>query len=96
MIIKTWKFKGFASEMPDWVKENAGKRLGSSDLFVYTQEGELPCETGQYIAINLRGHVSVHTKLPKSVYLLLGGKEALTAIAFMALVVSVLVIILAM
>ena len=96
MIIKTWKFKGFASEMPDWVKENAGKRLGCSDLFVYTQQGEMPCETGQYVAINLRGHVSVHTKIPKSMYLMIGSKEVLTAVAFMALVASFLIVMLAM
>ena len=32
MITKSWKFKGFDSEMPEWVQEETSKRLGSPDL----------------------------------------------------------------
>ena len=95
MIIKSWKFKGFDQDMPDWVQENSGKRLGNQNLFVYTQEGELPCQNGEWVAINLRGHVSVHADKPKAMGFVV-AKEVATAIAFAVLVFAVLVVMLAM
>ena len=97
MIIKSWKFRGFewSHDMPDWVQENAGKRLGNANLFVYTQEGELPCQNGEWVAINLRGHVSVHADKPKAMGFVV-AKEVATAIAFAVLVFAVLVVMLAM
>ena len=97
MIIKSWKFRGFewSHDMPDWVQENAGKRQGNANLFVYTQEGELPCQNGEWVAINLRGHVSVHADKPKAMGFVV-AKEVATAIAFAVLVFAVLVVMLAM
>ena len=97
MIIKSWKFRGFewSHDMPDWVQENAGKRLGNQNLFVYTQEGELPCQNGEWVAINLRGHVSVHADKPKAMGFVV-AKEVATAMAFAVLVFAVLVVMLAM
>jgi len=97
MIIKSWKFRGFewSHDMPDWVQENAGKRLGNQNLFVYTQEGELPCQNGEWVAINLRGHVSIHADKPKAMGFVV-AKEVATAIAFAVLVFAVLVVMLAM
>jgi len=95
MIIKSWKFKGFDQDMPDWVQENSGKRLGNQNLFVYTQEGELPCQNGEWVAINLRGHLTIHPDKPHSTVLMV-GKEIAGAIAFAALVFAALVVMLAM
>jgi len=81
--------------MPDWVQENAGKRQGNANLFVYTQEGELPCQNGEWVAINLRGHVSIHADKPKAMGFVV-AKEVATAIAFAVLVFAVLVVMLAM
>ena len=47
MIIKSWKFKGFTSEIPDWVKLESSKRAGNPDLWVHTQRGEEPAKKGQ-------------------------------------------------
>jgi len=95
MIIKSWKFRGFDQDMPDWVQENSGKRLGNQNLFVYTQEGELPCQNGEWVAINLRGHLTIHPDKPHSTVLMV-GKEIAGAIAFAALVFAALVVMLAM
>jgi len=95
MIIKSWKFKGFDQDMPDWVQENSGKRLGNQNLFVYTQEGELPCQIGEWVAINLRGHLTIHPDKPHASVLMV-GKEIAGAIAFAVLVFAFVVIMLAM
>ena len=91
MITKSWKFKGFDSEMPEWVQEETSKRLGSPDIWVHTQRGEEPAQVGQWISINLRGHVDIHNEKPEGWI-----KEILTGVAFTVLVLAVVVIMLAM
>ena len=91
MITKSWKFKGFDSEMPEWVQEETSKRLGSPDIWVHTQRGEEPAQVGQWISINLRGHVDIHHEKPEG-----WVKEILTGVAFTVLVLAVVVIMLAM
>ena len=91
MITKSWKFKGFDSEMPEWVQEETSKRLGSPDIWVHTQRGEEPAQVGQWISINLRGHVDIHNEKPEGWI-----KEILTGVAFTVLIVVFLVIMLAM
>ena len=91
MILKSWKFKGFDSEMPQWVQEETSKRLGSPDLWVHTQRGEEPAQIGKWISINLRGHVDIHHEKPEG-----WVKEILTGVAFTVLVLAVVVIMLAM
>jgi len=95
MIIKSWKFRGFDQDMPDWVQENSGKRLGNQNLFVYTQEGELPCKLGEWVAINLRGHLTIHPDKPHAAVLMV-GKEIAGAIAFTVFAIAFVVIMLAM
>jgi len=90
MITKSWKFKGFDSEMPEWVQEETSKRLGSLDIWVHTQRGEEPAQVGQWISINLRGHVDIHNEKPEGWI-----KEILTGVAFTVLIVAFLVIMLA-
>ena len=90
MILKSWKFKGFDSEMPQWVQEETSKRLGSLDLWVHTQRGEEPAQVGQWISVNLRGHVDIHNEKPEG-----WMKEILTGVAFTVLIVAFLVIMLA-
>ena len=91
MIIKSWKFKGFNNDMPDWVQEETSKRPGSPDLWVHTQRGEEPAQVGQWISVNLRGHVDIHHERPEG-----WVKEILTGVAFTVLVLAVVVIMLAM
>jgi len=91
MIIKSWKFKGFNNDMPDWVQEETSKRPGSPDLWVHTQRGEEPAQVGQWISVNLRGHVDIHNEKPEG-----WMKEILTGVAFTVLVLTVVVIMLAM
>ena len=91
MITKSWKFKGFDSEMPEWVQEETSKRLGSPDIWVHTQRGEEPAQVGQWISVNLRGHVDIHNEKPEG-----WVKEILTGVAFTVLVLAVVVIMLAM
>ena len=91
MIIKSWKFKGFTSEIPDWVKVESSKRLGNPDLWVHTQRGEEPAKKGQWISVSLRGHIDIHDEKPDSV-----AKELIAGVAFTVLIAAVLVIVLAM
>jgi len=91
MIIKSWKFKGFNNDMPQWVQEETSKRPGSPDLWVHTQRGEEPAKIGQWISVNLRGHVDIHNEKPEG-----WMKEILTGVAFTVLVLTVLVVMLAM
>ena len=91
MIIKSWKFKGFNNDMPQWVQEETSKRPGSPDLWVHTQRGEEPAQVGQWISVNLRGHVDIHHEKPEG-----WVKEILTGVAFTVLVLTVVVIMLAM
>ena len=91
MIIKSWKFKGFNNDMPQWVQEETSKRPGSPDLWVHTQRGEEPAKIGQWISVNLRGHVDIHHEKPEG-----WMKEILTGVAFTVLVLTVLVVMLAM
>ena len=90
MITKSWKFKGFDSEMPEWVQEETSKRLGSPDIWVHTQRGEEPAQVGQWISINLRGHVDVHNEKPEGWI-----KEILAGAAFAVFAIVLLVIMLA-
>ncbi len=90
MILKSWKFKGFNNDMPQWVQEETSKRPGSPDLWVHTQRGEEPARTGQWVSINLRGHVDIHNEKPEG-----WVKEILTGVAFTVLIVALLVIMLA-
>jgi len=96
MILKSWKFKGFEAkqEMPKWVQENSSKRLGSPNLFVHTQAGETPVQTGEHIAISLRGHITVHDDKPDNLFVV--TKEIIAGIAFLVTVLVVVVIMLAM
>ena len=91
MILKSWKFKGFNNDMPQWVQEETSKRPGSPDLWVHTQRGEEPAQVGQWISVNLRGHVDIHHERPEG-----WMKEILTGVAFTVLVLTVLVVMLAM
>ena len=91
MIIKSWKFKGFNNDMPDWVQEETSKRSGSPELWVHTQRGEEPAKIGQWISVNLRGHVDIHKEKPEG-----WTKEMMTGIAFVVLMAAVIVIMLAM
>ena len=91
MILKSWKFKGFNNDMPQWVQEETSKRPGSPDLWVHTQRGEEPAKIGQWISVNLRGHVDIHNEKPEGWI-----KEILTGVAFTVLVLTVLVVMLAM
>ena len=91
MIIKSWKFKGFTSEIPDWVKVESSKRLGNPDLWVHTQRGEEPAKKGQWISVSLRGHINIHDEKPDGV-----AKELIAGVAFTVLMAAVLVIMLAM
>tara|TARA_R110002126_G_scaffold163946_1_gene311829 strand:- start:1675 stop:1983 length:309 start_codon:yes stop_codon:yes gene_type:complete len=93
MIIKTWKFENFKTDMPKWVQENSEKRRGSSKLWVYSQRGEIPADEGNWISINLRGHVDVHTTQPIKTNVL---QEVGASVAFVVLAIVVLVVILAM
>tara|TARA_R110000803_G_scaffold206803_1_gene274299 strand:+ start:717 stop:1007 length:291 start_codon:yes stop_codon:yes gene_type:complete len=73
VIIKRWKFKGFnnislTNDFPDWIKLNTGKRHGNDNLWAYTQTGEVPVMIGEWISINLRGHLEVHSEKPKLIY----------------------------
>ncbi len=91
MIIKSWKFKGFTSEIPDWVKLESSKRLGNPDPKVHTQRGEEPAKKGQWISVSLRGHIDIHDEKPDGV-----AKELIAGVAFGFLMAAVLVIMLAM
>ena len=93
MIIKSWQFKGFMSaEMPpEWLEPECSKRAGSAHLWIHTQEGETGAASGQWVAVNLRGHVSIHNTKPDG-----WGKEMIAGAAFVALVAAVLIIMLAM
>ena len=91
MIIKSWKFKGFTSEIPDWVKLESSKRAGNPDLWVHTQRGEEPAKKGQWISVSLRGHIDIHDEKPEG-----WTKELIAGVAFTVLIAAVLVIMLAM
>ena len=91
MIIKSWKFKGFNNDMPDWVQEETSKRAGSPELWVHTQRGEEPAKKGQWISVSLRGHINIHDEKPDGV-----AKELIAGVAFTVLIAAVLVIMLAM
>ena len=91
MIFKSWKFKGFTSEIPDWVELESSKRLGNPDLWVHTQRGEEPAKKGQWISVSLRGHIDIHDEKPDGV-----AKELIAGVAFVVLMAAVLVIMLAM
>ena len=84
MIVKSWKFTGFDKDMPEWLTPECSKRVGSPHLWVHTQQGELPATSGQYIAINLKGHVSVHNTKPDG-----WVKEIIAGAAFTTLVAIV-------
>ena len=64
MIIKSWKFKGFTSDIPEWVQQETSKRAGHPDIWVHTQRGEEPAHTGQWISVSLRGHIDIHNEKP--------------------------------
>jgi hypothetical protein len=91
MIIKSWKFKGFNNDMPQWVQEETSKRPGSPDLWVHTQRGEEPAKKGQWISVSLRGHIDIHDEKPEG-----WTKELIAGVAFTVLIAAVLVIMLAM
>jgi len=93
MIIKSWQFRGFMSaEMPPkWLEPECSKRAGSAHLWIHTQEGETGAASGQWVAVNLRGHVSIHNTKPDG-----WGREVIAGAAFVVLVAAVLIIMLAM
>jgi len=90
MIVKSWKFTGFKATFPEWVQGNTSKRKGSEKLWVHTQAGEAPAEEGDYIAIDLKGHVHIFDKKPDGI-----AKEIIAGCAFAILVIAVLVFMLA-
>ena len=87
MIVKSWKFTGFKATFPEWVAENTSKRAGSKHLWVHTQYGEAPAREGEWISINLRGHVDIHSDKPR------GGwpKKMMAGSAFAVIVLVLLV-----
>ena len=91
MIVKSWKFTGFKATFPEWVAENTSKRAGSKHLWVHTQYGEAPAREGEWISINLRGHLDIHSEKPEG-----WAKEMMAGAAFTVLVFAVFVIFLAM
>ena len=93
MIIKSWQFKGFMSaEMPPkWLEPECSKRAGSAHLWIHTQEGETGAASGQWVAVNLRGHVSIHNTKPDG-----WGREVIAGAAFVALVAAVLIVMLSL
>jgi len=91
MILKSWKFKGFTSDIPKWVQEETSKRAGSPDIWVHTQRGEEPAQIGQWISISLRGHVDTHNQKPEG-----WMKEMMAGTAFVVLMLAIVVIMLAM
>ena len=91
MIIKSWKFKGFKSEIPDWVKLESSKRAGNPDLWIHTQRGEEPAKIGQWISVSLRGHLDIHDKKPDGV-----AKDLMAGAALVVMIAVALVVMLAM
>lgn len=93
MIIKSWEFRGFewSHDLPDWLQSECSKRRGSPYLWVHTQRGEQPAKSGQYISVNLRGHLDVHNEKPDG-----WKKETIAGVAFTVVIAAVLVIVLAM
>ncbi len=87
MIFKSWKFTGFKATFPDWVAENTSKRAGSSHLWVHTQYGEAPAREGEWISINLRGHVDIHSDKPNKGW----SKKMMAGSAFAVIVLVLLV-----
>jgi len=87
MIIKSWKFTGFKSTFPDWVQDNTSKRAGSKKLWVHTQYGEAPARFGEWISINLRGHVDIHSEKPRE-----GWSKKMMAGSAFAIIVLVLLV----
>lgn len=90
MIVKSWKFTGFNSDMPDWIQKNTSKRKGSSYIWVHTQRGEIPANKDQWISIDLKGHVDIHDSKPNGIV-----KETIAGAAFIVFVLALLVVMLA-
>ena len=88
MIVKSWKFTGFKSDFPQWIKETTSKRAGSNSIWVHTQQGEVPANEGNWISINLKGHVNVHEKKPESFQFI---KEIIAGAAFIIFVLALMV-----
>ena len=72
--------------MPEWLKPECSKRAGSPHLWVHTQAGEQSATSGQWIAINMRGHVSIHNTKPDG-----WVKEIIAGVAF-AIIVAIVAI----
>ena len=87
MIVKSWKFTGFKATFPEWVAENTSKRAGSKHLWVHTQYGEAPAREGEWISINLRGHVDIHSDKPREGW----SKKMMAGSAFAVIVLVLLV-----
>lgn len=90
MIVKSWKFTGFNSDMPDWIQKNTSKRKGSGYIWVHTQRGEIPANKDQWISIDLKGHVDIHDNKPNGIV-----KETIAGAAFIVFVLALLVVMLA-
>ena len=84
MIIKSWQFRGYewSHDLPEWLKTECSKRKGNPYLWVHTQQGEQPATSGQYISINLRGHVAIHDKNPD------GWKKEIIAGAALIIIIA--------
>ena len=89
MIVKSWQFRGYewSQDMPEWLKTECSKRAGSPHLWIHTQAGEAAAGSGQWIAINMRGHVSIHNTKPDG-----WGKEIIAGAAFATLVAIVAIV----
>tara|TARA_R110000851_G_scaffold242523_1_gene395061 strand:- start:428 stop:709 length:282 start_codon:yes stop_codon:yes gene_type:complete len=79
MIVKSWKFKGYdkADNFPSWVQQNTSKRANSDLIWVHTQEGEMSAKEGEWIAIDIKGHLTIYEEKPDSL-----GKDIIAGIAF--------------
>jgi len=88
MITKSWEFRGYewSHDMPKWVQQNSCKRTGSPNLFVYTQEAETPCKSGQWVSIDMKGNMEIHDKKPDG-----WKKEVIASAAFVITVVIAIV-----
>jgi len=85
MIVKSWKFTGFDKDMPEWIQNNTSKRRGSHYIWVHTQQGELPANKDQWIAIDLKGHLHIFDNKPDGI-----GKDMIAGCAFVIITLGII------
>ncbi len=64
MIQEIWQYSS-PNKIPDWLKDQSEIRRGNGKLYVFTMQGEVPAELGDWISIDLRGHLFVTKEKPK-------------------------------